>query len=32
VENGCVRPPEIPGIGFEAKNELFRVMKTLTEG
>jgi L-alanine-DL-glutamate epimerase-like enolase superfamily enzyme len=32
VENGCVRPPEIPGIGFEAKNELFRVMKTLAEG
>jgi len=32
VENGCVRLPEIPGIGFEAKNELFRVMKTLAEG
>jgi D(-)-tartrate dehydratase len=32
VENGRVRLPEIPGIGFEAKNELFRVMKTLAEG
>jgi L-alanine-DL-glutamate epimerase-like enolase superfamily enzyme len=32
VENGCVRLPEIPGIGFETKNELFCVMKTLAEG
>lgn len=32
VEKGCVRPPEIPGIGFEAKNELFSLMKTLAEG
>jgi len=31
VENSFVRLPEIPGIGFEAKNELFRVMKALTE-
>jgi hypothetical protein len=23
--------PEIPGIGFEAKTELFRVMKALLE-
>jgi L-alanine-DL-glutamate epimerase-like enolase superfamily enzyme len=31
VEDSYVRLPEIPGIGFEAKNELFGVMKTLTE-
>jgi D(-)-tartrate dehydratase len=31
VEDGYVRLPEIPGIGFEAKNELFRVMKGLAE-
>jgi L-alanine-DL-glutamate epimerase-like enolase superfamily enzyme len=31
VENGYVRLPEIPGIGFESKNELFRVMKVLAE-
>ncbi len=29
VEQGFVRLPDIPGIGFEAKNELFRVMKAL---
>ena len=29
VQNSFVRLPEIPGIGFEAKNELFRVMKAL---
>jgi L-alanine-DL-glutamate epimerase-like enolase superfamily enzyme len=29
VKNSYVALPEIPGIGFEAKNELFRVMKTL---
>lgn len=29
VENSYVRLPEIPGIGFEAKSELFRVMQTL---
>jgi D(-)-tartrate dehydratase len=32
VENSYLRLPEIPGIGFEAKNELYRVMKTLAEG
>jgi D(-)-tartrate dehydratase len=32
VEDSYVRLPEIPGIGFEAKNELFRIMKALTEG
>jgi hypothetical protein len=26
-----VRLPDIPGIGFEAKSELFRVMKALAE-
>jgi L-alanine-DL-glutamate epimerase-like enolase superfamily enzyme len=31
VEDSYVRLPEIPGIGFEAKVELFRVMKTLLE-
>ncbi len=29
VEQGFVPLPDIPGIGFEAKNELFRVMKAL---
>jgi L-alanine-DL-glutamate epimerase-like enolase superfamily enzyme len=32
VENSYLRLPGIPGIGFEAKNELYRVMKTLAEG
>jgi len=32
VEDSYVRLPEIPGVGFEAKNELFRVMQTLTDG
>jgi L-alanine-DL-glutamate epimerase-like enolase superfamily enzyme len=31
VEDSYVRLPEIPGIGFEAKNELFRAMKGLAE-
>jgi len=31
VEDSYVRLPEIPGIGFEAKSELFRVMKALME-
>jgi D(-)-tartrate dehydratase len=31
VEDSYVRLPEIPGIGFEAKNELFKVMKALAE-
>jgi L-alanine-DL-glutamate epimerase-like enolase superfamily enzyme len=30
VKNSYVSLPDIPGIGFEAKNELFRVMRTLT--
>ena len=31
VKDSYVKLPEIPGIGFEAKGELFRVMRTLTE-
>ena len=31
VENSYVRLPEIPGIGFEAKNELFHLMKAMVE-
>jgi L-alanine-DL-glutamate epimerase-like enolase superfamily enzyme len=31
VEDSYVKLPEIPGVGFEAKGELFRAMKTLTE-
>lgn len=31
VENSYVRLPDIPGIGFEAKNELYRVMRALAE-
>jgi hypothetical protein len=29
VVDGYVRLPEIPGIGFEAKAELIRLMRTL---
>jgi L-alanine-DL-glutamate epimerase-like enolase superfamily enzyme len=31
VEDSYVRLPEIPGIGFESKTELFQVMKALVE-
>jgi D(-)-tartrate dehydratase len=31
VEDSYVKLPEIPGVGFEAKDELFRVMKTLAD-
>ena len=31
VKDSYVKLPEIPGVGFEAKNELFRVMKKLIE-
>jgi L-alanine-DL-glutamate epimerase-like enolase superfamily enzyme len=31
VEDSYVRLPDTPGIGFEAKSELFRVMKALLE-
>jgi L-alanine-DL-glutamate epimerase-like enolase superfamily enzyme len=29
VENGCVRMPEVPGVGFEAKGDLWKVMSRL---
>jgi D(-)-tartrate dehydratase len=29
VENSYVRMPDVPGVGFEAKSALYRVMKTL---
>ena len=32
VENSLVRLPDIPGIGFEAKAALYRVMRPLAEG
>ena len=31
VENSLVRLPDIPGIGFEAKSTLYRVMRPLAE-
>jgi L-alanine-DL-glutamate epimerase-like enolase superfamily enzyme len=31
VENGYVGPPDLPGIGFEAKSELYAVMRELTD-
>jgi L-alanine-DL-glutamate epimerase-like enolase superfamily enzyme len=31
VRDGYVTLPEIPGVGFEAKAELYNVMKTLVE-
>jgi L-alanine-DL-glutamate epimerase-like enolase superfamily enzyme len=31
VEDSYVKLPEIPGVGFEAKGEMFRVMKALTD-
>ncbi|HEX3860929.1 MAG TPA: mandelate racemase/muconate lactonizing enzyme family protein [Stellaceae bacterium] len=32
VENSLVRMPDIPGIGFEAKAALYRIMRPLAEG
>jgi L-alanine-DL-glutamate epimerase-like enolase superfamily enzyme len=32
VEGGLVRLPDLPGIGFEAKSALYRVMRPLAEG
>lgn len=29
VEDGWVRLPEVPGVGFEAKAELYAVMREL---
>jgi L-alanine-DL-glutamate epimerase-like enolase superfamily enzyme len=31
VENSYIALPEIPGIGFESKKELFRLLKTLSD-
>ena len=31
VKEGYVKLPEIPGVGFEAKSELYRVLNKLTE-
>jgi D(-)-tartrate dehydratase len=31
VQDSYVRLPEIPGIGFEAKAELYKILKTLTD-
>ena len=31
VENGYVGLPDVPGIGFETKADLFRVMKSLSD-
>lgn len=31
VDNSYVGLPDLPGVGFEAKNELYRVMKALAE-
>ena len=31
VENSYVGLPQVPGVGFEAKSDLYRVMKTLVE-
>jgi D(-)-tartrate dehydratase len=31
VEDSYVKLPEIPGVGFEAKSEMFRVVKALTD-
>jgi L-alanine-DL-glutamate epimerase-like enolase superfamily enzyme len=31
VVNGCVGLPDIPGIGFEAKADLFRLMSSLSD-
>jgi L-alanine-DL-glutamate epimerase-like enolase superfamily enzyme len=31
VENGLVRLPDLPGIGFEAKSALYKVMRPLVE-
>ncbi|HEX3952552.1 MAG TPA: mandelate racemase/muconate lactonizing enzyme family protein [Stellaceae bacterium] len=31
VENGLVRLPDIPGVGFEAKSALYKVMQPLRE-
>jgi L-alanine-DL-glutamate epimerase-like enolase superfamily enzyme len=30
VENGYITMPELPGIGFEGKSDLYKVMKELS--
>lgn len=30
VENGCITMPEVPGIGFEGKADLYAEMKALS--
>jgi D(-)-tartrate dehydratase len=32
VQNGRVALPDIPGVGFEAKSELYAVMRPVGEG
>jgi len=32
VENGRVKMPEVPGVGFEAKANLYAVMRNLAAG
>ena len=32
VENGYVKMPELPGVGFEAKAKLYAVMRKLVPG
>ena len=31
VEDGFVRLPDVPGIGFEAKADLFALLRTVAE-
>ncbi len=31
VEGGYVRPPELPGIGYEGKSDLYRLLRSLAE-
>jgi hypothetical protein len=31
VEDGYVRLPQIPGVGFEAKSALYHVMREIAE-
>jgi L-alanine-DL-glutamate epimerase-like enolase superfamily enzyme len=32
VADGCVYPPEAPGIGFETRSQLYKVFRALLEG
>ena len=32
VQDGYVRLPDVPGVGFEAKSKLFAVMRSLSDG